>query len=55
MQMSWQDENFSIQFFEGMKIRIVWDAEEDKCYFAVADIVQVLTDSTDVKQSVSMI
>ena len=44
------DENSAIQLFEGKKVRIVWDAEQEKYYFAVADIVQVLTDSTDVKQ-----
>ena len=44
------NENFAIQLFEGKKVRIVWDAEAEKYYFAVADIVQVLTDSTDVKQ-----
>ena len=44
------NENFAIQLFEGKKVRIVWDAEQEKYYFAVADIVQVLTDSADVKQ-----
>lgn len=44
------DENFAIQLFEGKKVRIVWDAEQEKYYFSVADIVQVLTDSADVKQ-----
>ena len=46
------NENFAIQLFEGKKVRIVWDSEAEKYYFAVADIVQVLTDSTDVKQYV---
>ena len=44
------NDNFAIQLFEGKKIRIVWDAEQEKYYFSVADIVQVLTDSADVKQ-----
>ena len=44
------NENFAIQLFEGKKVRIVWDAEKEKYYFSVADIVQVLTDSADVKQ-----
>lgn len=43
------NENFAIQLFEGNKVRIVWDAEQEKYYFAVADIVQVLTDSADGK------
>jgi len=44
------EDNFAIQLFEGKKVRIVWDDEKEKYYFAVADIVQVLTDSADVKQ-----
>lgn len=39
-----------IKLFEDKKIRIVWNEEEEKYYFAVADIVQVLTDSADTKQ-----
>ena len=39
-----------IQVFEGQNVRVVWDEKEEKYYFAVADIVQVLTDSADVKQ-----
>lgn len=39
-----------IQLFEGKKVRIVWNEQEEKYYFAVADIVQVLTDSADTKQ-----
>jgi hypothetical protein len=46
------NDNFAIQLFEGKKVRIAWDAEQEKYYFAVADIVQVLTDSTDPKQYV---
>ena len=42
--------NYAIQLFEGKKVRVAWDAEQEKYYFAVADVVQVLTDSTDVKQ-----
>ena len=44
------EDNFAIQLFEGKKVRIVWDETQEKYYFAVADIVQVLTDSADVKQ-----
>ena len=39
-----------IKVFEDSKVRIVWNEQEEKYYFAVADIVQVLTDSADVKQ-----
>ncbi|MBP3786237.1 MAG: hypothetical protein J6I32_06430 [Bacteroidaceae bacterium] len=41
------NESFAIQLFEGKKVRIVWDAEQEKCYFSVTDIVQVLTDSVN--------
>lgn len=34
-----------IKLFEDKKIRIVWNEEEEKYYFSVVDIVQVLTDS----------
>lgn len=44
------DDNFAIQLFEGKRVRIVWDAEQEKYYFSIVDIVQVLTDSTDAKQ-----
>lgn len=39
-----------IQLFEGKKIRIVWNEQEEKYYFSVVDIVEVLTESTDAKQ-----
>ena len=39
-----------IQLFEGKRVRIVWDDEQEKYYFSVVDIVQVLTDSVDAKQ-----
>ena len=41
------DDNFAIQLFEGKRVRIVWDAEQEKYYFSIVDIVQVLTDSAD--------
>ncbi len=39
-----------IKVFEGKNVRVVWNEEEEKYYFSVADIVEVLTESTDVKQ-----
>ena len=41
------EDNFAIQLYEGKKVRIVWDEEQEKYYFSVVDIVQVLTDSTN--------
>lgn len=34
-----------IKLFEGRQVRIVWNEKEEKYYFSVVDIVQVLTDS----------
>ncbi len=39
-----------IQIFEDKRVRTVWDDELEEWYFSIVDIVQVLTDSTDVKQ-----
>ena len=36
-----------IQLFEGKQIRTVWDDEQGKWYFAVVDVVGVLTDSVN--------
>ena len=41
------NENFAVQLFEGKKVRIVWDVEQEQYYFSVTDIVQVLTDSVN--------
>ena len=36
-----------IKLFEGKQVRVVWNEKEEKYYFSVVDIVQVLTDSAD--------
>ena len=36
-----------IQVFEGINVRIVWNEEEQEYYFAIADIVQVLTETVN--------
>lgn len=40
----------NIKLFESNKIRSVWNEKENKWYFSVQDVVQALTDSSDVKQ-----
>ena len=40
-------DNSAIQLFEDQKIRVAWDAEREKWYFSVVDVVGVLTDSPD--------
>ncbi len=37
----------SIQLFDNKRIRTQWDAEREKWYFSVVDIVEVLTGSSD--------
>ena len=37
----------AVQLFEEKKIRSVWDDEQEKWYFSVADVVEVLTESTN--------
>lgn len=40
----------SIKLFESKRIRSVWNDKDQKWYFSVQDVIEVLTDSTDVKQ-----
>lgn len=42
----------NIKLFESKKIRSVWNEADQKWYFSVADVVEALTDSTDIKQYV---
>ena len=35
----------AIQLFEEKQVRYVWNDEQEKYYFSVVDIIQVLTDS----------
>ena len=37
----------AIQLFEEQKVRTIWDDEEEKWYFCVVDVVEVLTDSAN--------
>ena len=37
----------ALQLFEQRKVRTVWDDEEEKWYFSVVDVVEVLTESRD--------
>jgi DNA-damage-inducible protein D len=40
----------NIKLFESKKIRSVWNDAEQKWYFSVQDVVEILTESGDVKQ-----
>jgi len=39
-----------IQLFENAKIRVVWEDEQEKYFFSVVDVIQVLTDSSSAKR-----
>lgn len=39
----------NIKLFESAQIRSVWNEADGKWYFSVADVVQVLTDSANVR------
>lgn len=40
----------NIKLFESKKIRSAWNDDEEKWYFSVQDVVEILTDSADIKQ-----
>ncbi len=37
----------AIRLFDGKKVRTLWDAEAEKWFFSIADVIGVLTDSVD--------
>jgi hypothetical protein len=37
----------AIKIFEDKKVRTIWDEEQEKWYFSVVDVVNVLTESAD--------
>ena len=37
--------NNTIQLYEDKKIRTAWDEEQEEWYFAIVDVIAVLTDS----------
>lgn len=39
-----------IKLFDEKKVRTVWDDKEEKWYFSIVDVVEILTDSKDPKQ-----
>ena len=41
----------SLQLFEEKKVRTIWDDEQEKWYFAIVDVVAVLTSSDDYNKS----
>lgn len=42
-----------IAFFEGKKIRRIWDKKQEKWYFSVIDIIAIFTEQSDFKKAQS--
>ena len=38
-------EDSSIKLFDSKKIRTLWDEQQEKYYFSIVDVIEVLTDS----------
>ena len=41
----------ALQLFEQKKVRTIWDEEQEKWYFAIVDVVAVLTEQDDYQKS----
>ena len=39
------------QIFDNSRIRSVWDRENEKWYFAIVDVVAILTENTDIMRA----
>ena len=44
------DNQTAIKLFETKQVRTAWNEDEEEWYFSVQDVVEILTDSADVKQ-----
>lgn len=42
-------EDKGIMLFDGQKVRSVWNEEDEKWYFSIVDIVEILSESNDPK------
>lgn len=43
-------EDKGILLFDGQKVRSVWNEKDEKWYFSIVDIVEILSESNDPKQ-----
>lgn len=41
----------AIQLFEGKQVRIAWNEEEEKYYFSIVDVVQILTEQPTTRKA----
>lgn len=40
----------ALQIFESKKIRTIWDDEQEKWYFSIVDVIEVLTESPNARK-----
>ncbi|MCH5600317.1 BRO family protein [Niabella ginsengisoli] len=40
----------SIQLFEQKQVRSLWNEEEEKWYFSIIDVIEILTESTNARK-----
>jgi len=45
----------AIKLFEDKKVRAIWDGEQEKWYFSVIDVVEVLTESQNPRKYCSVL
>jgi len=41
----------ALKLFNDKKVRTVWDDDQEKWYFSIVDVVQVLTDQIDFQRA----
>ena len=41
----------TIQLFEAKKVRTVWDDEQEKWYFSIVDVCEILTEQPDTEHA----
>ena len=40
------EKNTSIKLFENKKVRVEWDTDEERWYFSIVDVIEILTGSS---------
>jgi hypothetical protein len=40
----------AIQIFENKKVRSIWDSEQEKWYFSIIDVIEILTESQNARK-----
>ena len=40
----------ALQLFEDRKVRTLWDEEQEKWYFSIVDIIEILTETPNARK-----